>query len=372
MLTSKHRKGFLVLHAHGGNVIAAAAEAGISPDEIFDFSDNVNPCPLPEPVRRAIVESVDSMARYADPSARKLRERAAATFGVSVDELLAGSGSTEFLYAVPRGLRPRRALVIAPCCHDYWRAIDHAGGEAEGVLAAEKSDFAPDMEQLEIRLSGSDMVIIGNPNNPTGVATPAKVIRTLASKFPSAIFLVDESLVEFVPESAGASLLGAPLPENAIVLRSLSLFHGMPGLRLGFMIASDELCGQVARAREPWTVSAVAQRAGEALFENGYDAAALREAIIAERERVCEELSHLSGLRVFQSQANFLLLRITKSGLGSAAFSERMMAQKILIRNAAGFRGLDNHYIRVSIRSAADNDRLLHALRNALDSSQWK
>jgi len=361
-----------VLHTHGGDVLAAAEEAGVSPDEILDFSVNVNSCPVPEVVRRAIEKAADSLGRYPDPSARKLRERAAEVFGVSIEEVLAGSGATEFIYAIPRALRPRRVVMLAPCYHDYWRAAEHAGAEAEGVLASEASEFLPDMDQVEMRLSGSDMAFIGNPNNPTGVAVPADAIRTLAVKFANVSFVIDECLVEFVPESIGASLLGVLLPENAIVLRSASFFNALPGLRLGFMIASREICAQVDRMREPWSLGAVAQRAGEALLECERDAALLREQVIAERERVRDELSRVSGLRVFRSQANFLLLRITKPGLGAAAFCERMLAQKILIRNAAGFRGLDNRFIRVSIRNASDNDRLIQALQNSLESSKWK
>ena len=361
-----------MLHAHGGDVFRAAEEAGLSPNEIVDFSANVNSRPLPEAVAQAIRESASLLERYPDPSSRALRESAAKAFGAAPECVLAGSGSTEFLYAVPRRLRPRRAVILAPCYHDYWRAVERAGGEAEGVLASEGDEFLPDMEQLEPRLSGVEMVFLGNPNNPTGVAIAANRIRALAQKFPSAVFLVDESLVEFVPESVGASLLGAPLPENVVVLRTLSLFYGLPGLRVGFMIASAELCAQVERVREPWTVGVPAQRAAQALLEGERDAAALRQAIMAERERVRDALSRVTGLRVFRSQTNFLLLKITKPNLTASVLCERMLKQKMLIRNTAGFRGLDGKFVRVSIRSAADNDLLIGGLQNALEEGKWK
>ena len=361
-----------MLHAHDGDVFGAAIEAGLNPDEILDFSANVNPVPVPDAVRQAIQESANSLGRYPDPSARDLRQHAAQAFGVSPEELLAGNGSTEFLYAVPRRLRPRRAVILAPCYHDYWRAAEHAGAEAEGVLASEATEFVPDLEQAEMRLSGSDMAFIGNPNNPTGVTLPADAIRTLAAKSPRVNFVVDESAAEFVPESVGASLLGAPLPENVIVLRSGSPFYGLPGLRLGFMIASSDLCTQADSVREPWTVSAIAQRAGVALFDSQLDVAAMRETAIAERERVRDALSRVSGLRVFRSQANFLLLRITKPGLQSSKLCERMLSQKMLIRNAAGFRGLDSRFVRVSIRTPAEDDRLIEGLQATLDESKWK
>lgn len=361
-----------VLHAHGGDVYGAAIEAGVSPDEIVDFSSNANPCGVPECVREAIGRAVDRLGRLPDPEARAVRQKAADAFGVGIDSVLVGHGSTEFIYAIPRRLRPRRVLVLAPCYHDYWRAVDHARSDAEGVLASEADEFLPKFDQLEMRLPGVDMTFIGNPNNPTGVAISAESIRALAGKFPSNTFVVDESLIEAVPDSLGASLSGAPPPPNVIVLRSLSLFYGLPGLRVGFMIGDPEVCEMVDRAREPWTVGPLEQAAAEALLSAGLNVSELRTDVMAERERVRDELSQVTGVRVFRSQANFLLLKVTKPNLSPSQLCERMLKQKLLIRNAAGFRGLDGKFIRVSIRGAADNDKLVAGLKTALDESKWR
>jgi threonine-phosphate decarboxylase len=257
----------------------------------------------------------------------------------------------------------------APCCTDYWRASDYTGAESEGVLSSEAKEFALDPAQIEMRLSGADMVFLGNPGDPTGVAAPADAIRTLAKNFPSVAFVVDETFVEFVPEALGASLLGAPLPANAIVLRSPTAIHGLPGLGLAFMFAGTALIEQVQAAREPNAVSSVALGAGEALLAGAQEAPALRQPVIAERERVRDELSRAAGIRVFRSQANFLLLKTTRPGLSATHLCERLLRQKVLIRNVAGYRGLDGRFARVSIRSAADNDRLMAAFREALTES---
>jgi len=361
-----------LLQMHGGDVFRAAAEAGVSPDEILDFSSNVNVCFLPESVRQALQDAIPALSRYPDLASRALRESAAKKFGVSPECVLAGHGTTEFIYAIPRQLRPRRVLILAPCYHDYWRAADQARSEAEGVLASEAEEFVPGFEQLEQRLSGVDMAFIGNPNNPTGVALAAEQLRATMVKFPNTIFVVDEALADFVPESLGTSLLGSPLPENVIVLRSLSLFYGLAGLRLGFMIASSALCESVERIREPWTVGPIAQAAGQALLESDTDASAIRAEVLAERERVRDELSRMTGLRVFRSQTNFLLLKVTKPTVSAAQICERLLKQNVLIRNTAGFRGLDGKFVRISIRSAADNYKLLDAMRMAVDESKWK
>ena len=358
--------------AEDGTVFDVVDCAGVSADERLDFSANVNPFPMPEAVKEALARGMAELQRYPDSDARELRERAAEVFGVAPENLLAGNGSTEFIFAVPRRMRPRRVIVMAPCHHDYWRATEHAGGEAEGLLAAEADEFVPNMAQLELRVSGVDMVFFGNPNNPTGVAVPAESIRALAVRFPSTLFVVDEAYSEFVPDAGGASLLARPLPPNAVVLRSLSSFYGLPGLRLGFMVADREICAQIQRSREPWTVSGPAQVAGRALLTCERQVAAMREQVIGERERVRDELSRMTGLRVFHSQANFLLVKIVRPNLSSGRLCDRLLQQKILICNVAGLRGLNAKFVRISIRSDQENDRLLEAMKAALDEARWK
>jgi adenosylcobyric acid synthase len=351
-----------------GDVSGAAAE-GLNAEPILDFSANVNPAPPAEALRQGLLDALQCLSHPPDPEAKKLRRRAAEVYGVSPDEVLVGNGVSEFLYAIPRGLRPRRVVMPAPCCTDYWRASDYAGAESEGVLCSEANEFALDPAQIEMRLGGADLVFLGNPGDPTGVATPAEAIRALAKKFSGLAFVVDESYVEFVPEALGASLLGAPLPGNVIVLRSPTAIHGLPGLRLAFLFAGRTLVEQVQAAREPNAVGAPALCAGGALLDGAAEAPALRAPVIAERERVRDGLSRLAGIRVFRSQANFLLMKTTRPGLTASQLCERLIKRRVLIRNVAGYRGLDGRFARVSVRSAADNDRLLTAFSEALAES---
>lgn len=355
-----------------GDIYGAAESLGVTPDEILDFSSNVNPLPIPEAVRAALAESADLLGRYPDVSARRLRELAATRFGVYADEVSVGNGETEFLYAILRAFKPRRVAILAPCSQLYWRAAEQAGAECEGILSAETHEFIPQTDQVETRIAGADMVFIGNPNDPTGVALPAETIRKFMQRFPETIFVVDESYVEFVPERSEVSLLGQPLLENALVLRTCSPLLGVPGLRIGFMVASREVCALVDRVREPWTVGAMALRMAEVLMENSGDIATLREPVIGERERLRDALSRLPGLRVFRSHANFMLLKITRPSLNSTELCDRMLKQKILVRNIAGFRGLDGKFLRISVRTAPDNDRLVEAFHVALDEGKWK
>lgn len=355
-----------------GDLDGAAQHINCAVDELLDFSANVRTSPVSDRVREAIAAAANGLAQYPDREARTLRARAAKHFGVDPENILAGNGATEFIFAIPQRVRPRRVLLVAPCYHDYWRATEHAGGEAEGILASETNEFMPDLKQIEAHIQGTDIMFFGNPNNPTGVALPADSLRLLAAKAGNCLLVIDETYSEFVPDAGGASMLTQPLPDNVIVLRSLSAFHALPGLRLGFMIAHRDLCAQIQKSRLAWTVSSPAHAVGLALLENGASQAGAREEVIGERERVRDELSRITGLRVFHSQANFLLTKITRPSLTSVKLCERLLSQKILIRNAAGFRGLNGKFVRISIRAKNDNDRLLAAMKTAMDESKWK
>lgn len=352
-----------------GDIYTAAKSAGVPAQDIIDFSSCVSAAPAPESVRRALHDAAAQLGRTPDPAARFLRELAAKRFGVYPVQVLAGCDTTEFLYAIPRALRPRRAVVLAPCPQDYWRAVEFAGGEAEGALSVEPNELVPDVAQVAARLSGVDMLIIGNPNNPTGVAIPSDAILALARRFPTVTFVLDETLVEFTPESQAFSALPGTPPANVAILRSPSPFAGLAGLRAGFMIAAEDLCSLVDRAREPQRLSLPAMLAAEALLADLTPLTEPRHEIIAERERLRDLLSHTHGLRVFRSQTNFLLLKITRPGLTSAELCERLLRHKILVRNASAFRGLDSRYLRITLRTPADNDRLIEAMRQSLSES---
>lgn len=360
-----------MISAQDGDIYRAATEAGVPVDEIVDFSGNISPCAVPDAVREALARSADLLNRYPDACAAALRAAAAPVYGVKPENILAGADTTEFIYAVPRGLRPRRAVISAPGTPHYWRACDQCGAEAEGILAPEEADFVPDMTQIEHHLGGADLLFIGHPADPTGLCADAEALRRLAGLFPSAIFVADETHMDFVPESMTTSLLSAALPPNILVLRSLSPC-GLAGLRVGFCIGAPDLLGLVERVREPWTLNVPAQLAAEALLTGPRDLAALRAPVIAERERLRDEIGHLPGLRVFRSQANFLLLKITKPNLTSAMLCDRLLRQNCLVRNASGYRGLNGKFIRLSARTVPENDRLLVALRMALDDARWK
>ena len=340
--------------------------------EPLDFSGVSCPGERPEPAGQAPAEAGQSPAQHTEGTAAELTRCAAEAYGLSSGGLVTSGDAREWIYAIPRALRPRRVVILAPCSQDYWRACDGAGAEAEGLLASEAQEFVPDPEDVATHLGGAEMLFLGNPNDPTGAALHADAVRSLAARFPHLLLVVDERFGELVPDAAGISMLGHPLPDNVILVRSLPDAKEPSCPAAGFVAASAGLCDKVKRALQPHDSGAGGMRDSVALLNAAREFAALRESMIAERERVREALSRLPGLRVFRSQAAFLLLKCTKSGLTSAMLCERLLSRKLLVCNAAGFRGLDNRFLRIAIRRPQENDLLVDAMRDALENAKWK
>ncbi len=258
---------------HGGNITKLAAAAGRPAGEILDFSANINPLGPPEWLRPLISSSVSSLVHYPDPDCTDLVRAFSERFGVSADEILMGNGETELLYLLPRVLGKRRAVIPAPAYADYGAAAESAGMAVERPPLREERAFIPDIAEIESGLRGDEVVFLGRPNNPTGHFIPADTLRELAGRHPATIFVIDEAFADFV---AGESLLAEERPANLIVLRSLTKFYAIPGLRLGGVVAAREIIRRLRAITPPWSVNTLAQAVG---------GAALRDAEYAKETR---------------------------------------------------------------------------------------
>ena len=355
-----------MITGHGGDLIGAAEELGCGPDELLDFSTSVNALGPSSLVKQSLQSATDDLARYPDPHCRSVRDKLARRFDVSPDQVLVTAGATELLYLIPRVLRPRRVSLLAPCYPDYWLATAAVDAEIEGLMAPADNEFRHKVEHIRSRVEVADMVILGQPNNPTGTMMAREDILQLAARAPHARFVVDETFVDFSPDPDGQSLLGVPLPPNVIVVRSATAFFALPGLRLGFAVADAELIDLLEREKKPWTMSTPALRAAEVLYDDEAYIARSRSLIAEQRAVLSQEFAALPGIDAVPSAANFHLLHIRKKGLSSRELQARMMRERVLIRDCRNFRGLDGRFVRAAIRTEPENRRFLAALHAAM------
>lgn len=348
---------------HGGNLMKLALAAGKPIEDILDFSANINPLGAPEWLRPLISRQIGSLVHYPDPQCTELRGAIAEKFNISLDEVIAGNGSTEILYLLPRVLHASRAIIPVPSYLDYTSAAELGGMQVEKMPLAEEEEFVLNLPKLAQKLRGGEIVIVGRPNNPTGFFFNDNDFRKLALDYPDTIFVVDESFINFIE---GAKSLITDRPSNVIVLFSLTKFYAIPGIRLGFAVADRRIIDELYRIMPPWSVNTIAQAVGTAAVKDTAYASESKKIVLEERQWLQNELSKMPGLKVYPGSANFLLVKLNNNDKNAPQLAQKMLSDGIAIRVCDNFAGLDERFFRVAVRTREENIRLCSALARSL------
>jgi cobyric acid synthase CobQ len=191
--------------------------------------------------------------------------------------------------------------------------------------------------------------------------------KAFVSKHSDCIFVVDEAFIEFTDDSGE---LLKDISENVIVLRSLTKFYAIPGLRLGFAAASESNAGRLQRELPPWSVNSLAQAVGCAMLKEPEYSWETKAYVREQREFLTEELNKIPALKVFPGNANFLLVKINNTSVNASTLAERLLKKRIAIRNCENYAGLDNRFFRVAVRTLSDNQMLIDALADVFQSGK--
>ncbi len=353
------------IQQHGGVDREELTRLGLQAGQVLDFSTNMNPLGLSPKVAEALAR-VDPSS-YPDPSCAALRKGIAEACGVSPEHVLAGNGSTELVHLAARAfLRSQDTVAIfTPTFGEYQRAAEAVGARVVAIPAPEPGSFRWDVERASQRMKTLKprLVFLCNPNNPTGVYLSQAELVHLLDSLGDAILVVDEAYLSFVDAPWRCEDL-AQAHDNVIVVRSMTKAWGMPGVRLGYALASQERIQAMARQQPTWSVSAYAQAAGLAALgdtthvEQGRKLA--REAM-AYLER---ELAAL-GLRAQPTSANFMLVHVGDA----AAVRAALLRRGVNVRDCTSF-GLPA-YIRVVARPIPECERLLAAMQRTAPSGRY-
>ena len=345
--------------AHGGDWAGYEKEYGRLP---LDFSANISPLGMPESVREAAAASLAGADRYPDPSCRVLRRGLAERYAIPEESVLCGAGAADLLDRLALALRPKTALIPVPAFTEYRMVLERFGCRVRTVPLPEAEDFRLGPWFLEEITPGLDMVILCEPNNPTGLLTDRALLDRIAERCGAAgaLLVMDECFNEFLEEPDGHSLLGEAGRQNVLVLRAFTKFYGLAGLRLGWCACGDrELLARMAAAGQPWPVSVPAQAAGLAALEERDYGIRLRALIREERPQMKAALEAL-GCRVIPGEANFLLFRDPCPDL-----SGKLAARGILLRSCGDFEGLGPGWYRTAVRTPEENGALIEAMKEA-------
>jgi threonine-phosphate decarboxylase len=356
--------------SHGGDVWGFSRKYGVPLEKVLDFSGPTN---FLGPSPKA-VEAVKQWARlirfYPDPNPVELRTEIAKYVGHGVDaaNIILGNGSIELIYMITEAFSCGfKAVIPVPSFTEYEKAALRVGGEP--IFVKLPDNFALDVESVKKAVTEDTRIVsICNPHSPSGTLYSKETVLDLVDfcRKKGVIASVDENYIEFAEKGQDTTMAGyVKKYENLFVIRSVTKFYGMPGIRFGYGIATESLIDTLQTVRQPWSINSLAGYAVLAAFKDTEFIENTKRTIAKERARFAKMLSEIGGLRVFPSETNFLLVKILNPKFTSTMLKEQMAKEGILIRDCSTFVGLDNSYFRVTVRSFRDNLKLVKTLRDA-------
>ncbi|MEG3931377.1 MULTISPECIES: threonine-phosphate decarboxylase [unclassified Microcoleus] len=418
----------MIRPVHGGNLAWAAALAGCPASAILDFSASISPLGPPESALAAIQSHLSSLTAYPDPDYGELRTALGEALKVDRDWILPGNGSAELLTWAAWDLSKLEATyLVTPAFGDYWRALSAFGAQVlkcpldlksctivkngqdahstrdefcgTGILPVPKQVIENaatsqlDLKSLDAeagsRLVTDDLsvsnrslvspslrlpvplaldadrrgLLLNNPHNPTGLLFGREAILPYLKQL--AMVVVDEAFMDFLPPSEQETLIDAveEFP-NLVILRSLTKFYSLPGLRLGCAIAHPDILRRWQLLRDPWPVNALAAAAAAAVVRDTVFERQTWDWLPVARRELFEGLANLPGLQPFAGAANFLLV---ESSMSVSSIQKSLLERhRILIRDCLSFPELGDRFFRVAVRSKADNLRLIAGLKEVI------
>jgi threonine-phosphate decarboxylase len=350
---------------HGGAVFALARELGVPVSRVLDFSASINPLGMPGIVRDAARAALDEAIHYPEIDAASLGRDLARFHELDPRHILPGAGSTELIYLLPRVFRCRRALLMVPAFSEYARSLAQVDAALDFMELAAEENFRFEAEkQLATLHPGTDLVLVANPGNPTGVGIDPEDLEAVARSLSGrAKLVVDEAFADFCPQRSLVPRV--PLHDNLYVLRSLTKFYAIPGLRAGFLAGPPAGVARLAAGRQPWTLSAPALAAARACLQAEDFRRRTLAVVPGWRTDLADGLRDL-GMEVTPGEANYLLAKLAPAQADADVLSARLRARGILVRSCLDFRGLGNRYLRFAVRGNDENRRLLAALAEVL------
>ncbi|MBI2685246.1 MAG: aminotransferase class I/II-fold pyridoxal phosphate-dependent enzyme [Acidobacteria bacterium] len=322
---------------HGGNIFTVARQYRLPWKQVLDFSASINPLGPSPQAREAILSAIDSVIHYPHRTAQALSVRLADEWQTLPENVLAGNGATELLFDWCRHTGP--GTIAAPAFGEFHRAWPNA----PTCLLADAATWPAE-----------GPIVFTRPANPTGVLIDAGIIANYAMKRSDPV-LVDESFLDF----CDAESLVPRAKGNLFVLRSLTKFWALPGLRIGALIGDVQT---IRETRAPWTVNVLAEAAALASVEDHAHAERTRNFIRAESRWFAGELAGLPGLNIWPAVANFLYIE-TERAAELTAFAA---GRGVLIRDCSNWPGLGGRAIRVAVRNRWENETLLALLKECL------
>ena len=349
---------------HGANVDNMAKQFGKNENDIIDFSSNVNPHIISD-LGKYVLEGLEKSRSYPDINYTNLRNNISDYIKVDSEMIIPGNGATEIIYLLMKSIKKRLAI-LNPTFSEYGRGAKLNNLEVIDFHLKEENNFSIDLDEIQKNMDKFDSLFVCNPNNPNGKVKDLNELLDLMIENDK-LLIVYENFMELVGEEEKYILINMiEQTPNLFILKAVTKFFGMPGLRLGYGVTSNkQIIKNIYEYKEPWTINSFAENLSNYLFKDKEYIKSSKDYYINERKFMLEELRKISRLKVYDTDTNFVLIKL-KDGEANSLKLELFEKYNILIRDASNFIGLDKSYIRVAIKSHDDNKVLIESLRKTL------
>lgn len=348
---------------HGGDIYDKQIQ--------LDFSVNINPLGIPERVEEAIYKSVRQCVHYPQINAQTLCEETGRMLGISSENLIFGNGASELFMAVIHALKPQKILIPVPSFYGYEHAAMAAEGEVVFYETKKEEEFVLTERFLKALDADIDLLFLANPNNPTGALLDWDFLRKILDicREKEIVVVADECFIDFCED--GYSLLGETENyRNLIVVQAFTKIFSIPGVRLGYLVCSNEnILLAIQRHLPEWNTSVVAQAAGMACIKETDFIKETRAYVKKERQFLETELGK-AGFTVYSGQADFILMYDDKPLDKEKPLYDYLLQRGILIRDCQSFRGLSEGYYRIAVKKHEENIILLRAIQDDTNSQK--
>lgn len=331
-----------------------------------DFSSNINPIGISRNVLNVLRKNLTKLSSiYPDNENTILKEKIIDYLDgkVSYESLNIGNGATELIYNFVRAFVRNQVVIPYPTFCEYELASRKMGAKIKHVSLKE---WKLDVDRILEKTKNSDAIFLCNPNNPTGLFS-YDLIEKLVKKIDGSIkILIDESFIEFVDERKHPRTFIEKINEfqNVVVLRSLTKSFGLAGLRLGYCVSHPSIGKKISHNKITWNINGLAQMAGITALENLSHIRRARKIIKSEREFMYASINNnLSSFSAIKSDVNFYLIQL-RNGRSKQIRDLLLEKNGILVRDCSNFRGMNDKYIRVAVRTRSENLSLLNSLES--------
>ena len=340
---------------HGGRNPSQSIDSGI-----IDFSSNVSPAGTPLSVKKSIKRNIENIKHYPDSSSSTVISSLKKYTKLEKSNLIVGNGAIEILYNFCFAFLSKKTKVLIPI--PTFQEYETASKLNESQISYFKTvNLSEDLDIFISKIPKNGCVFICNPNNPTGQILPKNQLLQIIKKAKklSTIVFLDECFIEMVPKSNETVISHVKNYNNLFVLRSLTKSFALPGIRVGYAAGPKEIIDVLKKIQIPWSVNSLAQDSANTALKNKSHLAKSNSIIEKESVFLTNKINKLNGFDCYDSSTNFILIKTKKD---STHLQKKLLEHKILIRDCRNFRGLDNHHIRIAVKSHKENLKLVNAL----------